>query len=213
MNGQLKPVIIFLDLDGVLSSVRNLVIKEEFDPIAIRLLAMLLGKFTDQLNIQFVLHSSRRILKEYDTKEKVELLLNQHLTGHDFKFVFHTDHRVQTVKYKRLDEIQDQHIPTVSESITKTYTVYFDKVIDAQGNITDQLKSHFKHFRGWFIFDWLLRNEYKGDYCVIDDSFDLFPLSAEHVIHIKHGESICGFNLDAYDALERKLNHILGVSR
>lgn len=180
MKEKAKQRILFLDLDGVISSLRNSIVGLKYDPVA----TLMLKKLQDQIGFKIVISSAQRI--NHKSAESIIKRISD-VTGVELDL--HEDWR--TVSHP---ESPLENLPKNYQHIFKDYRKVWKKY----------LKTIYctQHWRGHQIRRWLLDHQNEEiDYVVVDDSFDLFPIPVEKVVRIKYGEQICGLTMDHYDQI------------
>lgn len=185
----METAILFLDIDGVVSSSRNLVTGTKFDQVALKLIEKLQKKY----NFQIVLSSSHRkhirnIIEWVTAIEKdYGVCLN-----------IHPNWRTVTGMSSMVDEYDASHD-------NRDYWMHLNKLTDPD-SLTKETTFY---WRGWEIQQWL--NEYEKEngckpiYACIDDSRDLYPIPYSHFVHVDQGE-MYSLQLSHYDALNAVFN-------
>lgn len=183
--------VLFLDIDGVVSSHRNLMIGKEFDDVALSMLAHLQNEF----NFLIVLSSSRRILYT-----ELSQLTNELESNHGVTLRFH--HRWKT---QHQVEGSDVTLPTTNYG---DRCAYWGRVMGVDVKDIESVRS----CRGLEIQQWLNDEELETgeriDYVVVDDSVDLFPIDPKYYVRVYQGEIRGGLQLRHYDSISKKFNRI-----
>lgn len=174
--------ILFLDIDGVVSSHRNLLIGEEFDVVALKMLEIL----QREIGFLIVISSTRR--KHIKSIADFSKMLSD---KYGVCLKFHETWRTAT-RFKQPDLSK---LPAAHARIFKQYVRRFGE------NAPKKLEDTFT-WRGFEIHDWLLnRPEKEIKYLIVDDSMDMFPIDIKHLLRIKYGEELGGLQLKHYDQI------------
>lgn len=173
--------ILFLDIDGVVSSHRNLILGDEFDIVALRLLEKL------QVECQFdiVISSSRR-----KNIKSITDFSNMLTTKYGVRLHFHTAWKTVNKKDVILD------------NLPKDYGRIFKQYVRKWGVHAPKHISETLHWRGFEIYDWLLHHrEENPKFLIIDDSMDMFPIDIKYLVRVKRGEELGGLQMSHYDRI------------
>lgn len=175
---RVKHRILFLDIDGVISSVRNLILQLEYDHTAVALLKDL----QEKCGFLIVMSSSRR--KHFDNAEAFLKELKEE-TG--LTVELHENWRTPSYSTEPLENLPKGH-----QVIFKAYRKYWKKYLKTYHDT--------RHWRGHEIRQWLRDNDESNfEYVVLDDSYDLFPIDPKRIVHINFGESDSGMKIEHYD--------------
>lgn len=182
MSCLVKEKILFLDIDGVISSLRNSIVGLKYDPVA----TLMLKKLQDQIGFKIVVSSAQRINHKSATSMLKRI---KDVTGVDL--VFHEDWRTVSHPTDYLGNLPEGH-----EETFKDYKAFWkDHLYNVEST---------ENWRGHQIQQWLVDHTDKDiEYVVIDDSFDLFPIPTQRIVHIRYGESTAGMLMDHYDQVLR----------
>jgi hypothetical protein len=181
-----KQRIIFLDIDGVISSLRNSILNMNYDPVAV----LMLRSLQTECNFKIVVSSARR--KLHKSKEAFS---DSIYYATNIRLNIHDDWRTVSHVKEPFSQLPDNH-----ESILKEYidSVWYNSV---------QVKEDTRYWRGHEIRQWLLdHGEHNFDYLVLDDSFDLYPIPTSNVLRIENGESNAGLLVEHYDFIRKYFN-------
>lgn len=176
-----KQLILFLDVDGVISSLRNSIVGLKFDPVS----TLMLKKLQDKIGFKIVVSSAQRI---------------NHKSAESFI------ERIRSVTGVTLDLHEDwrtvSHPDKPLENLPKNHQIIFRDYRKIWGKSYLRTIYTTRYWRGHQIRQWLRDHSDENiKYVVVDDSFDLFPIPIDRVVRIKHGEQICGMQIEHYDQI------------
>lgn len=177
-NNQTKQRILFLDIDGVISSIRNAILQLDYDATAVKLLKDL----QQRCGFLIVLSSARR--KNFETKEE---FIKEVFEETGVVLELHDSWRTVSHPTDPLDNLPKRH-----QVIFKSYRKYWKRYLKTYHDT--------EYWRGHEVRQWLRdHGENNFEYVVLDDSFDQFPIPVERVVHIQYGESDSGMKVEHYD--------------
>lgn len=186
-------VIVFKDIDGVTSSVRNAILKQPYDALSIQLIAdaFRIAKEKYGFDVKLVISSTRRKDHNHGSAELIARRMEEVLGGKKCPFEFHQMYR--TVTYTSREGVTEE---------LERLSYDFPDISDYHHVWGEDLEiSHTEHWRGWEIMDWLVTDEnINRPYIVLDDSFDLYPIHCSDILRIDNGEET-GFMINHYDRL------------
>lgn len=178
MKNPTRKRILFLDIDGVISSIRNAILQLGYDVTAVKLLKDL----QERCGFLIVLSSARR--KHFTSKED---FIKEVFEETGVTLELHDSWRTVSHPTNQLE-----HLPKRHQVIFKSYRKYWKKYLKTYHDTL--------YWRGHEIRQWLRdHGEDNYEYVVIDDSFDLFPIPVERIVHIQYGECDSGMKVEHYD--------------
>lgn len=186
--------ILFLDIDGVVSSIRNGIVGDDFDLVALKLLE----QAQRECGFEIVISSARR----QHFKSAEDFLNPIKEVGVDLKL----HERWKTpIGYGQLLDLLTNRGETGQIDEVAARRRYW-QLHTSPSPVTK--------WRGVEIQQWIMDeigdsplSAYQLlDFLVVDDSCDMFPLDPSHFLHIPKGESICGLQVEHYDYIINYFN-------
>lgn len=179
-----KPFIVFLDYDGVIADMGSRIVAgantprhQQFNLVSIGLLKDL------QKRYGFLIVCSSRAHAKRTLEEQID-----HYPIDMEPFKFHEDYRTSGSLIDGECRMDEYLANTSNYKLEILSGVYGPRSLNSEN-------------RGWYILDWLERNGYDpdaGNYMVIDDSTDMFPIPGQSFLHIQEGELLGGFQAKHY---------------